>query len=72
MAHRIVADCWYRPEDEEMRAISTRDGLQMMRTRGDGPAYYKLHKAHNGRIVYFGADLLEWLAERRVDRTAAA
>ena len=54
-----------------MRAIGTEGALQMMRHRGSGPAYYKLTKGQTGRIVYFGADLLEWLEDRRVDRAAA-
>ena len=43
-------------------------GLEVMRSRGVGPAYYKVQ----GRIVYDIADLEAWAAGQRVETRFSA
>ena len=67
----IIADCWYRPQDEALRAIASEGVLRYWRCHKRGPAYYKLNRGKTGRIVYRGADLLAWLEARRVEPARA-
>ena len=61
------ADRLYRASDPELEIIASPGVLAQWRHRGVGPPYVKL----SNRILYRGADLNQFLAERTVQPTAA-
>lgn len=59
---KIEPDLWYIPTAPEMRVIGAKQTLAKWRHEGRGPAYFKC----GSRVLYRGADLLDWLDAHRV------
>ena len=72
MAVQFLPDVFYRPSDDALRSIGTESTLAQWRCYGTGPVFHKLNAGRSSRILYHGADLLEWLAEKRVAGAAEA
>ncbi|MCL5776438.1 helix-turn-helix domain-containing protein [Limibaculum sp. FT325] len=65
---KIESDCYYSPSANEMRTIGAVQTLARWRHEGKGPAYIK----SGSRVLYLGADVLAWLAARRVENDEVA
>ncbi|QTN34677.1 helix-turn-helix transcriptional regulator [Cognatishimia activa] len=63
----IEADRFYSPCAPELNTVAAKQTLAKWRSAGKGPAYIK----SGSRVLYKGADVLEWLQERRVQPNAS-
>ena len=63
MNRHFEDDKLYKPGDEALSALGTPGSLAVQRHKGSGPPYFKV----GAKVLYSGADLNRWLAERRVE-----
>ena len=71
MSVRFQSDVYYRPGDDDLRSLATESTLAQWRCAGIGPAFSKLNSGRGSRILYHGADVLAWLAKKRIEAEAA-
>ena len=66
---KFADDTFYRPSDSEMRLVGTEGTLAQWRFRNIGPPYTVVSGTGkgNGRILYLGRDLNQFLDDRRVE-----
>ena len=72
MSAEFQPDRYYRPNDDALRTIASPGTLAQWRHFGNGPAYHKLNQGRGSRVLYSGADLLEWLQQKRIPVPGAA
>ena len=60
----------YPATSPALAAIATEGTLRFWRHVGRGPSYVKVSPGRQGRVIYLGADLNSFLAERRVKVSA--
>ena len=65
---RIDPEAYYAPDAPELRAVAAVQTLAKWRHERRGPAYSKT----GSRVIYFGRDVLAWLAAHRIETNEAA
>ena len=61
----------YAAADPAVAQIAPESTLRFWRCRGGGPSFVKITAGPRGRIRYLGADLNDFLTQRRVEVEAA-
>ncbi|MEC9433954.1 MAG: helix-turn-helix domain-containing protein [Pseudomonadota bacterium] len=64
----IEPESYYPTNAPEQRDVAAPQTFARWRSEGKGPAYIK----SGSRVIYKGADLLDWLDRRRVSTDADA
>ena len=59
-------NAYYRPADDALHLLATEGTLAQWRSAGTGPKFIKLAAGRGSRILYHGADLVDWLAQKRI------
>jgi len=63
----IDPEMFYRPQDPQLRQVAAVQTLAVWRHKGIGPSY----TLSGSRVLYRGADILDWLDARRIETVTA-